>query len=93
MTECAVQIEDLEKLTQSDPAQINKTKQLSSSYQILKRSLEVNQVSLNVLLCGIVCISAAVSPQVPAGQKRFDCKARSVNGMTLGDFQGLDGED
>nr|XP_034962498.1 nesprin-3 isoform X1 [Zootoca vivipara]XP_034962509.1 nesprin-3 isoform X1 [Zootoca vivipara]XP_034962518.1 nesprin-3 isoform X1 [Zootoca vivipara] len=40
MTECAVQIEDLEKLAQSDPAQINKTKQLSSSYQILKRSLE-----------------------------------------------------
>ncbi|XP_062974082.1 nesprin-3 isoform X2 [Elgaria multicarinata webbii] len=41
MAECAVQMEELEKLVQSDPAQMHQIKQLSSDYQILKRSLEV----------------------------------------------------
>ncbi|XP_061468049.1 nesprin-3 isoform X2 [Rhineura floridana] len=41
MVECAIQIKELEKLIQSDPAQMHKIKQLFSDYQILKRSLEI----------------------------------------------------
>ncbi|XP_063146356.1 nesprin-3 isoform X2 [Candoia aspera] len=40
LDECAVQMEEIEKLVQSDPAQRHKIKQCSSDYQILKRSLE-----------------------------------------------------
>ncbi|XP_032089691.1 nesprin-3 isoform X2 [Thamnophis elegans] len=41
LDECAIQMEEIEKLIQSDPAQMHKTKQCSSDYQILKRSLEI----------------------------------------------------
>ncbi|KAL8168991.1 UNVERIFIED_CONTAM: hypothetical protein K2H54_030585 [Gekko kuhli] len=40
LAECAVQVEELEKCAQSDPAQMHKIKQLSSDCQALKRSLE-----------------------------------------------------
>uniref|UniRef100_A0A6J0VAU4 Nesprin-3 isoform X1 n=1 Tax=Pogona vitticeps TaxID=103695 RepID=A0A6J0VAU4_9SAUR len=40
IAECRVQMEELEKLVQPDPAQKHKIKQLSSNYQLLKRSLE-----------------------------------------------------
>ncbi|XP_048342299.1 nesprin-3 [Sphaerodactylus townsendi] len=38
--ECAIQLEELEKGAQSNPAQMHKIKLLSSDYQMLKRSLE-----------------------------------------------------
>uniref|UniRef100_A0A0F7ZCQ9 Nesprin-3 isoform X14 n=1 Tax=Crotalus adamanteus TaxID=8729 RepID=A0A0F7ZCQ9_CROAD len=41
LDECAVQMEEIEKLVQSDPAQMHKIKQCFSDYQILKRSLEI----------------------------------------------------
>ncbi|XP_044292114.1 nesprin-3 isoform X2 [Varanus komodoensis] len=41
MAECAVQMEELEKLVQPNPTQMHQIKQLSSDYQILKRSLEI----------------------------------------------------
>lgn len=41
MAECGIQLEELDKLVQSDPGRMHKLKQLSSDYQMLKRSLEI----------------------------------------------------
>ncbi|XP_053141974.1 nesprin-3 isoform X2 [Hemicordylus capensis] len=40
LAECGLQLEELEKLVHSDPGRIHRIKQLSSDYQMLKRSLE-----------------------------------------------------